>query len=486
MKKVDSTLLNALIHDNKLVEIYVYYQENRASLDLGSLKERHIQYLAAACLDQADKALFWHTINIGIQKFAQSVSLLNLMYLAYFKADELEDAYRIALQCEYLSRKKGAVSQKWDDRIRRLEARILRRQDTSGPATTDVDTETPHRIASTRVVFCDGDLMVRFHDNHSKVTFMTFWGDRDPIAASGDPFRDLFSHAGYAQAFILKQGFNLISVIKRDYNFYQDLERDKLHSIVRECLQGAEKIFTYGGSGGGYAALYYAVGLDNAMPIAFSPRIRIDPVTGLKLHDNVRYPEFVHPPISTWNCPNRAFVIYDPMLKSDSMFIDHRVKPCFPNAKYLKAPFSGHGAFMFAELGVVKSLVTHIVNQLEFPDGFYEPRLSKIYHYQLANYLFSRKKVSSACVVALRALRVLDNTKARFTKVDIYNLLVKSLLKVGQASLSHAIFDEFKGEGWFASKKNRYPTRAALKAASGKPLRSAPGAAAGQKIQLEA
>lgn len=197
------------------------------------------------------------------------------------------------------------------------------------------------------VVYSNKNYLIK-HISHVEsspdILFVTFWGgghDPDPSL----PLKSyMFNRKGYAEKFVIGSGFDLLAVNVGNYNFYQDFGKSEFDSATQHILNKYKYVYMYGGSGGGYAALYYSIG-KNAIPIVFSPRVRIDPCTGLLEKDN--HVNFQHKYLDELISENKAFVFYDPHTIPDRKFVEHRVVPAFPNAELITIPFSGHGAFFF-------------------------------------------------------------------------------------------------------------------------------------------
>ncbi|MGP5191738.1 hypothetical protein [Vreelandella alkaliphila] len=410
--------------------------------DICNLNAKQIQYLCAALLKFKDFSNFDKIINFGLKKFPYHVGLLNLQYIFFERSGDYISAKAIAHSVIENTSTNNTLL-KWNKRLADLEFKL--------------EVKIFERKSSFTVVAYSQDLVVKYNNsNKSNVIVVSFWGDKEELPKTTDGFRSLLSRPGYAEKFIIESGYDLLTVNKRVYNFYQDISRQDLHDMIEPICKNYKNVFMYGGSGGGYAALYYSVGLDYVIPIAFSPRIRIDPSTGLNTKNDVNYPSFSHVPLSDLIAKNKAYIFYDPFHEADNSFINCRVLPSFKKANLFKLPFSGHGAFMLSELGVIKELFYKMVKNECLEMSFVDSKKSKIYHYHLIKYLFKIGKFKSALDITFRSLIVLHGEKTRFDKVDIYNLAMKSLIKNNMRLCAEKLHEEFKKENWFSQPKNKY------------------------------
>ncbi|WP_457942094.1 hypothetical protein ACSTAY_11765 [Vreelandella alkaliphila] len=404
------------------------------------IKVREFQYLSAAYLKLELYEDCLSLLDIGCRRYPSSIPLMNLKAICHSRNKDIDsEIYVLERICRLQRQYSSKVDEKYAVRLERARKKIFQKE-------------------KRETIYFNDDNCLRYMlgSKDGRVLFVTFWGSR---GESEDKLGDdlFYLRAGYAEKFLLQNGWDVLSVIKRKYNFYQDISLSEFKRVVLPILSRYEKVFMYGGSGGGYAALYYSIGLSSVVPIVFSPRVSIDPIAQNSRKQNVEYPEFIHKPISDHRVLNKAFVFYDPKHKVDRGYVENRVIKCFINAVVTAVPFSGHGAFMFGELGVVKHLVKSIVSENSVPVNFYNRKQSKIYHYNLASHLFESGKFFSALKVSLRALRILEGKNARRDKIDIYNLVMKKLSKKKLYSCALDLHLEFKNEAWFLSDKNKYP-----------------------------
>lgn len=267
---------------------------------------------------------------------------------------------------------------------------------------------------STSVVHFDDNTCIKHLDNSSDTLFVTFEGIQKERSRS-----KMYDKKGYAQDFVLNAGFSLLSVNRREYNYYQDLDRSFFYKKTKGVINNYKKIYFYGSSGGGYAALYYST-LFDANVIAISPKIRID-----RLPLGKKNKEMKHSFMSDLSSTNKVYAIYDPYHGSDKLFLERRVAPCFSNLCRMEIAHQGHGAFYLAEVKALKEVVLGIVEKGEFPkiDSSLRKK-SIVYLYHYARYLFKKKKrVKLAKIVCDYALKNATSTSNKYTLEDIEKLI---------------------------------------------------------------
>jgi tetratricopeptide (TPR) repeat protein len=178
------------------------------------------------------------------------------------------------------------------------------------------------------------------------ISFSSF-GENDP------------NQAGFGQRFLEKHGYAVAAVKKRIDNWYRDIAPEELADVISRHYAEFETCFTYGASMGGYAALYFA-GSIRATAIAISPRNSVDGRFSVGSYAAyVKNWPTPHQPLGLVADPASApHIVYDPLVKSDAEYIRREVMPAFPNANYVRFPFSGHpSAQAMSELGQLKTFV---------------------------------------------------------------------------------------------------------------------------------
>lgn len=164
---------------------------------------------------------------------------------------------------------------------------------------------------------------------------------------------------GFGVDFLNKNNIETIFVSHAHKSFFQGLNENALYEHLSSHIKD-KKVFTYGASLGGYAALYYSDVL-NARPIAFSPRCSIDPVYENSHRFNI---EFTHTPLNQKKPTNniKPVVIIDFNEKLDKVFYDLRVSKFFEEIDLVELPNgSHHTARALQSQGLLKDFVLNII-----------------------------------------------------------------------------------------------------------------------------
>ena len=181
-----------------------------------------------------------------------------------------------------------------------------------------------------------------------RITFHGFdrgTGDVLMVCFGGSP--DGLADFGFGAHWARKQGYDYVCVAQRRHSQYQDLSLEVFRDHLLPLCKG-RRVFTYGISLGGYAALYYG-GAIGARIIAVSPRNSIDPALlalGTEWRDQMDYDQrWKHRPMAEVPCsPHRPLVIFDPMVDDDRIYLQRVLRPPYgPRMRLLALPFAGHG-----------------------------------------------------------------------------------------------------------------------------------------------
>ncbi|WP_207541286.1 tetratricopeptide repeat protein [Sabulicella rubraurantiaca] len=215
---------------------------------------------------------------------------------------------------------------------------------------------------------------------------------------------------GYAERFLIKRGYDVISVQKRRDNWFQDLNLDNFIAAVGRVCRSYDEVFAYGSSMGGYAVLYFC-SLLNIRILSISPRVSIHPNTPVAIPGfDKRIVTFAHHPLRDV-VDHRAepLIIYDPHDPTDEHYVEVEAKAAFPNAKIVKVQHGGHPVgHALMEMGLLKSFVTSFLEGKE-PDWQSvrgNRRKSKTYLSNLGVHLASRKKHRVAIKLMERAISI--------------------------------------------------------------------------------
>lgn len=179
-------------------------------------------------------------------------------------------------------------------------------------------------------------------------------------------------HRTFGLDFMLKQGFDVITVNSAMQGNYQLLSVPDFAALVRPLSQHKRHVYTYGHSLGAYMALYYAGAID-AHVIASAPRHpghprfynTFDPALQQALTVPYQHDELVD--VAKTSQP--VFIFYDPFEKKDQFMLDELVLPAYPQARVCQLPRATHSTVMvLKELGLLKDFILSMVHQQRFLD----------------------------------------------------------------------------------------------------------------------
>lgn len=179
-------------------------------------------------------------------------------------------------------------------------------------------------------------------------------------------------HRTFGLDFMLKQGFDVITVNSAMQGNYQLLSVPDFAALVRPLSQHKRHVYTYGHSLGAYMALYYAGAID-AQVIASAPRHpghprfynTFDPALQQALTVPYQHDELVD--VAKTSQP--VFIFYDPFEKKDQFMLDELVLPAYPQARVCQLPRATHSTVMvLKELGLLKDFILSMVHQQRFLD----------------------------------------------------------------------------------------------------------------------
>lgn len=170
-----------------------------------------------------------------------------------------------------------------------------------------------------------------------------------PLFVTFDPLMVLWPKPPFGLDFLLRQGVDVVAVRRKHEHFYQPLTRaafaQALAPVLAQAQAQGRAVIAYGSSLGAYAALYYGRDLD-ARVIALSPRVSVHPEFGNETwRERAAWRHEALDDGRPARC--RATVAYDPREPIDRRFIDEALRPAFPQATWMRLPFTGHPVTQF-------------------------------------------------------------------------------------------------------------------------------------------
>lgn len=192
---------------------------------------------------------------------------------------------------------------------------------------------------------------------------------KDFVFVTFDGLPGGFSTTGFGTEFLAKNGYVSLHVTcKRNTGYQQVASKELVHALTSHIEN--KNVFLYGSSVGGYAALYFSSDV-RGTAIAFSPLCPSDPVLDGAFQSGSNQP-FLHAPLSEKDNSGSLdqFVIYDPLVKYDSLYFNERVNRAFPTAHVYSVPGGQHSvAKTLLNNGCLKDFFFSIVNGFCFPEG---------------------------------------------------------------------------------------------------------------------
>lgn len=177
-------------------------------------------------------------------------------------------------------------------------------------------------------------------------------------------------HRTFGMGFMLRQGFDVITINSAMQGNYQQLSLQDFVRLVKPISEHKHHVYTYGHSLGAYMALYFAGGID-ARVIASAPRHpghpkfynKYDPALQQALTIPYQHQELVD--VAKTSQP--IFIFYDPYENKDQFMLDELVLPAYPQAQVYKLPRATHSTVVvLKELGLLKEFILSIVHQQRF------------------------------------------------------------------------------------------------------------------------
>lgn len=248
-------------------------------------------------------------------------------------------------------------------------------------------------------------------DAHTQIELHAQGGEDKPLLITFDPLLYLWPKPAYGLDFLRQQGVDVITVRRKEENFYQPLSREQFMRVVAPVTATYHRVIAYGSSLGAYAALYYGRDLDCEV-VAPSPRVSVHPVYGDKAwQDRVAFEHQRFDPAQLPRC--RATLFYDPHEPLDRRFVEGDLHPQFPGAQLVKVPFSGHPCTQFlGDIGFIAPYMRALIAARPLPplDRRGQRRRSSTYFQVLADLNARRGRLHLADSLVTRSLALRDTS----------------------------------------------------------------------------
>lgn len=171
----------------------------------------------------------------------------------------------------------------------------------------------------------------------------------------------ILERQGFAEAFLTDEGIDAVHVVNRDNRWYQYPEIDDALAAAAAAAAGYARVFTYGSSMGGYAALRFARAVGAGTAIAISPQFSLDPRVvpfETRWQADVAAITFRERPIAP---ADTQVIFYDPRMRVEDRHV--AMFAALPARTIgVAVPYAGHPVGpILVETGVLKDSVRAIV-----------------------------------------------------------------------------------------------------------------------------
>jgi tetratricopeptide (TPR) repeat protein len=166
---------------------------------------------------------------------------------------------------------------------------------------------------------------------------------------------------GFAEDFLHGEGIDAVHVLNRDNRWYQYPEMDEALAAAAKVARAYPRVFSYGSSMGGYAALRFARALGAETAIAISPQYSLDPRVvpfEERWQADLAAITFREVPVEP---AARQVIFYDPRMRLDDQHF-RRFAALPTETVGVAVPYAGHPVGpILIETGVLKDSVRAIV-----------------------------------------------------------------------------------------------------------------------------
>lgn len=231
----------------------------------------------------------------------------------------------------------------------------------------------------------------------------------DTLVVTFNPIRKGLSDTGFGSGFVQWLGFTHVFVSEGADSLYQDLCPEDLHRAIAPLAANHDRLFLYGSSLGGHAALYYANWL-KARAVAISPRLPAHPyfrpwlTAGAKRLGRVPLrhadlPLVADPTLS-------PVVMHDPWQEADETYVERFVRPAYPDAWFIPVRGAGHRvARVLAYQHRLKPILSEIFLNQKMPQLDYDLMSRPRHDLKMARRALDRGNAEEASRWLFRVMR---------------------------------------------------------------------------------
>lgn len=265
--------------------------------------------------------------------------------------------------------------------------------------------------------------IVVFDNGETRIEFYKRFIETKQVIVTFDSINMEWDDTPFSFKLLERQDVDIIAIRKRKKKTYQqDLTQFDFINTVGSIVSNYKDKISYGFSLGAYCALYYT-SLLNFRIYAISPRLSIHPVYGRTKIIGTH--EFKHEISFPYNEIIKPLIVYDPKNNLDNAYVTKEILKSFPNAIFIKTPYSGHGvAPHLLKTGQLKEFVLSVIKG-EIPKYNRKNRVkSSVYYLNLSEKCLQHAKLSWALDLINCSLE-LDPSSKKAVKIK-----TKALMKL--------------------------------------------------------
>lgn len=231
----------------------------------------------------------------------------------------------------------------------------------------------------------------------------------DTLVVTFNPIRKGLSDTGFGSGFVQWLGFTHVFVSEGADSLYQELEPEDLCRVIEPLAAAHDKLFLYGSSLGGHAALYYANWL-KARAVAISPRLPAHPYFRPWLTAGAK--RLARVPLRHRDLPDIAdpalspVVMHDPWQEADETYVSRFVRPAYPEAWFIPVRGAGHRvARVLAYQHRLKPILSEIFLNQKMPQLDYDLMSRPRHDLKMARRALARGDADDASRWLFRVMR---------------------------------------------------------------------------------
>mgnify|MGYP004706135513 CR=1 FL=1 len=235
---------------------------------------------------------------------------------------------------------------------------------------------------------------------------------KNTLVISFDSYTDrpYLDRTGFGEHFFQKNSVDCIHIISKTNSWYQHQEMDDIIYEILKISKNYDRIFTYGASMGGYAAIRFGRKLD-ATAIAISPQYSVDPKVFPEErrwieNTKITYLQECRRPIEPLKC---TIIFYDPFYELDRRHVKRISQDT--SVTEVPIPYAGHMAGVYlSEVGIlgcgIKGIINGNFDAVSFSHIARKRRSESAKYYEILSALARRRHPEWALSFARKAVEI--------------------------------------------------------------------------------